>query len=152
MRILSVVSVSVDKRLWYGYLKEIMVRRADKKLYTFKEGDFPRLHLNDIEDMLLLCVQNKLFNLEGDDLIDLVTALRLFTRSIVMKAAWSKLQVRLQRKNAKEKMDREGSVLDKHNGKEDWRRAAENKDNKELEVLVGGRNTETDRRLLQRTV
>ncbi|GJZ95443.1 hypothetical protein Tco_0667777 [Tanacetum coccineum] len=38
----------------YGYLKEIVVRRADNDLYRFKEGDFPRLRINDIEDMLLL--------------------------------------------------------------------------------------------------
>ncbi|GJU39136.1 hypothetical protein Tco_1192093 [Tanacetum coccineum] len=31
-------------------------------------GDFPRLHLNDIEDMLLLVVQNRLFNLKGKDI------------------------------------------------------------------------------------
>ncbi|GJU36953.1 hypothetical protein Tco_1185307 [Tanacetum coccineum] len=66
MRILSVVSVTVDKWYGYGHLKEIVVRRADQKLYKFMEGDFPRLHLNNIEDMLLLVVQNKLFNLEGD--------------------------------------------------------------------------------------
>ncbi|GJV69664.1 ty3-gypsy retrotransposon protein [Tanacetum coccineum] len=30
------------------------------------EGDFLRLHLNDIEDMLLLVVQNRLFNLNGE--------------------------------------------------------------------------------------
>ncbi|GJX64404.1 hypothetical protein Tco_0298747 [Tanacetum coccineum] len=50
----SVVSVKVDKRLGYGYLDEIMVRRANQKLHKLKEGDFPKLHLNDIEDMLLL--------------------------------------------------------------------------------------------------
>ncbi|GJY18455.1 hypothetical protein Tco_0389946 [Tanacetum coccineum] len=33
------------------------------------EGDFPRLHLNNIEDMLLLVVQNRLNNLEGDEVI-----------------------------------------------------------------------------------
>ncbi|GJZ29304.1 hypothetical protein Tco_0573951, partial [Tanacetum coccineum] len=38
----------------YGYLEEIEVRREDQHLYKFKEGDFPRLHLYDIEDMLLL--------------------------------------------------------------------------------------------------
>nr|GEV57602.1 hypothetical protein [Tanacetum cinerariifolium] len=53
-----------NKERKYGYLEEIVVRRADQKLYKFKEGDFPRLHLNDIEDMLLLYVRNKLFNLE----------------------------------------------------------------------------------------
>ncbi|GJZ84592.1 hypothetical protein Tco_0649931 [Tanacetum coccineum] len=54
IRILSVTSVTVDEWYGYGYLKEIIVRRAYKKLYKFIKGDFPRLHLNDIEDMLLL--------------------------------------------------------------------------------------------------
>ncbi|GKD41251.1 hypothetical protein Tco_1261458, partial [Tanacetum coccineum] len=85
MKILSVVSVKVDKRCGYGYLEEIVLRRADRKLYTFKEGDFLRLHLNDIEDMLLLHVQNKLFNLEGEKIVDLAVALHMFTRSLVIK-------------------------------------------------------------------
>ncbi|GKE79936.1 hypothetical protein Tco_1549936 [Tanacetum coccineum] len=54
MKIISVIRVKVDKQFGYSYLEEIVVRRADQKEYTFKEGDFPRLHLNDIEDMLLL--------------------------------------------------------------------------------------------------
>ncbi|GJZ42170.1 hypothetical protein Tco_0589056, partial [Tanacetum coccineum] len=33
---------------------EIVVQRAGQKLYKFMKGDFPRLHLSDIEDMLLL--------------------------------------------------------------------------------------------------
>ncbi|GJW17027.1 hypothetical protein Tco_0024463 [Tanacetum coccineum] len=53
-RNLSVTSVTIDKWYGYGHLMEIVVRRADQKLYKFMEGDFPRLHLNDIEDMLLL--------------------------------------------------------------------------------------------------
>ncbi|GKC81584.1 hypothetical protein Tco_1137301, partial [Tanacetum coccineum] len=73
-----VVRVTVDKQFGYGYLKEIVVRRADQKEYMFMEGDFPRLHLDDIEDMLLLHVQNKLHNLPGDNIFDLVIALRMF--------------------------------------------------------------------------
>ncbi|GKF53039.1 hypothetical protein Tco_0159949 [Tanacetum coccineum] len=38
----------------YGHLEEIVVKRADRQLYKFKEGDFVDLHLNDIKDMLLL--------------------------------------------------------------------------------------------------
>ncbi|GKC44275.1 hypothetical protein Tco_1061997, partial [Tanacetum coccineum] len=53
-RILAVTQVEVMKKHRYGYLKEIIVRRADNILYRFKEGDFPRLRINDIEDMLLL--------------------------------------------------------------------------------------------------
>ncbi|GKF02250.1 hypothetical protein Tco_0029173 [Tanacetum coccineum] len=85
MKILSVVSVKVDKKFGYGYLQKIIVRRADQKLYTFKEGDFSKLHLNDIEDMLLLYVQNKLFNLDGDDIVDLAVALRMFTQRIIIQ-------------------------------------------------------------------
>nr|GEU69591.1 alpha/beta hydrolases superfamily protein [Tanacetum cinerariifolium] len=47
----------------YGHLEEIEVHRDDHKLYTFKEGDFKRLRLQDIEDMLLLLVQQRLTNL-----------------------------------------------------------------------------------------
>nr|GEW58001.1 hypothetical protein [Tanacetum cinerariifolium]GEZ47294.1 hypothetical protein [Tanacetum cinerariifolium]GEZ54770.1 hypothetical protein [Tanacetum cinerariifolium] len=38
IRILSVVNVEVEKKCDYGYLKEIVVRRADQQLYKFKEG------------------------------------------------------------------------------------------------------------------
>ncbi|GKC82341.1 hypothetical protein Tco_1138058 [Tanacetum coccineum] len=44
---------------------------------SVKEGDFPRLHLHDIEDMLLLLVQKKLSNLERDVIFDLGVALRM---------------------------------------------------------------------------
>nr|GFA64217.1 hypothetical protein [Tanacetum cinerariifolium] len=37
----------------------------DDKLYKFKEGDFKRLRIQDIEDMLMLLVQGKLTNLTG---------------------------------------------------------------------------------------
>ncbi|GKB00332.1 hypothetical protein Tco_0828325 [Tanacetum coccineum] len=80
MRILSVTSVTVDKWYGYGYLKEIVVRRADQKLYKFMESHFPRLHLNDIEDIMLLVVQNKLFNLEGDEIVDLAVALQSYQK------------------------------------------------------------------------
>ncbi|GKC93507.1 hypothetical protein Tco_1158949 [Tanacetum coccineum] len=85
LKILSVVRVKVDKQFGYGYLEEIMVRRADRQLYTFKEGDFINLHLNNIEDMLLLVVQHKLFHLDGDAIVDLAVALRMFTRRIIIQ-------------------------------------------------------------------
>ncbi|GKD08123.1 hypothetical protein Tco_1187808 [Tanacetum coccineum] len=96
MKILSMVRVSFDKQFGYGYLKEIVVRRADRQEYTFKEGDFPRLHLNDIEDMLVLHVQNKLFNILGDDIVDLVNALRMFTLSLVIKKRVEDVQLRVE--------------------------------------------------------
>ncbi|GJT71769.1 copia protein [Tanacetum coccineum] len=84
-KILSVVSVKVDKLYGYGYLEEIMVRIADPQLYKFKEGDFMNLHLNDIEDMLLLAVQHNLFHLDGEVIVDLTVASRMFTRSLIIK-------------------------------------------------------------------
>ncbi|GJU06006.1 reverse transcriptase domain-containing protein [Tanacetum coccineum] len=79
---LWVTHVKVMRKHGYGYLEEIVVRRADNILYRFKEGDFPRLRINDIEDMLILVVQNRLTNLSGDDVADFAIALRMFTRSL----------------------------------------------------------------------
>ncbi|GJT38289.1 retrovirus-related pol polyprotein from transposon TNT 1-94 [Tanacetum coccineum] len=59
MKILGVKSVSVKKLHGYGHLEDIMVKRADRQIYKFKEGDFVDLHFNYIEDMLLLVVQHK---------------------------------------------------------------------------------------------
>ncbi|GJT35781.1 hypothetical protein Tco_0926200 [Tanacetum coccineum] len=83
-RIIAVTKVKVMKWYDYGYLEEIEVRREDQQLYKFKEGDFPRLHLHDNEDMLLLLVQKKLSNLERDVIFDLGVALQMFTRRIVI--------------------------------------------------------------------
>ncbi|GJZ01012.1 hypothetical protein Tco_0518973 [Tanacetum coccineum] len=71
-RIIVVTHVKVVKKYDYGYLDEIIVRRENQQLYKFVEGDFPRLNLREIKDMLLLLVQKKLFNLERDDLFDLM--------------------------------------------------------------------------------
>ncbi|GJZ20348.1 hypothetical protein Tco_0556938 [Tanacetum coccineum] len=67
--ILGVKSVSVKKLHGYGHLEEIVVKRSYQQLYKFKEGDFVNLNLNDIEDMLLLVVQHKLFHLDGSDIL-----------------------------------------------------------------------------------
>nr|GEX92606.1 hypothetical protein [Tanacetum cinerariifolium] len=92
-RILAVTRVEVMRKYGYGYLREIEVRRADNDLYTFNEGDFPRLHINDIEDMLILIVQNQLTNLSGDDVSDFAIALKMFTRSIVIQKRVEYLQL-----------------------------------------------------------
>ncbi|GJX14668.1 hypothetical protein Tco_0206426 [Tanacetum coccineum] len=96
MKILSLIRVKVDKQYGYGYLEEIVVRRAVREELTFKEGDFSRLNLNDIEDMLLLHVQNKLFNLPGDDIVDLLNALCMFTQSLVIKKRVKDVQLGVQ--------------------------------------------------------
>ncbi|GKF50451.1 hypothetical protein Tco_0146918, partial [Tanacetum coccineum] len=47
-RIIAVTKLQIVE--WHGYkhLDWIIVRRDDDKLYTFKEGDFKRLRLQDI--------------------------------------------------------------------------------------------------------
>ncbi|GJW35510.1 hypothetical protein Tco_0058430 [Tanacetum coccineum] len=54
--ILAVTHVKVIRKHGYGYLEEIVVRKANNVLYSFKEGDFPRLRINDVVDMLLLVI------------------------------------------------------------------------------------------------
>ncbi|GKA70343.1 hypothetical protein Tco_0776407, partial [Tanacetum coccineum] len=65
----------------------------DQQLYKFREGDFPRLNLHDIEDILLLLVQKKLSNLERDVIYDLNVTLRMFTRRVVILKRVEDLQL-----------------------------------------------------------
>ncbi|GJV47302.1 hypothetical protein Tco_1437514 [Tanacetum coccineum] len=92
-RIIAVTHVKVMKWYGYGYFEEIIVQREDQTLHKFKEGDFPRLNLRDIEDLMLLLVQKKLSNLEQDVIFDLNVALRMFTRRIVILKRVEDLQL-----------------------------------------------------------
>ncbi|GJS03595.1 hypothetical protein Tco_0320103 [Tanacetum coccineum] len=92
-RILVVIKLKIIEWHNYKYLDWITVRRDDDKLYTFKEGDYNRLHLQDIEDMLLLLVQGKLTNLNVEERLALGVSLRMFTRSVVLKRRVEDLQL-----------------------------------------------------------
>nr|GEW69804.1 hypothetical protein [Tanacetum cinerariifolium] len=80
---------------WHNYkhLDWITVRRDDDKLYKFKEGEFKRLRIQDIEDMLLLLVQGKLTNLTVEEHFAFNVFLRMFTRSIVIQRRVEDLQL-----------------------------------------------------------
>ncbi|GKC97443.1 hypothetical protein Tco_1167718 [Tanacetum coccineum] len=52
-RIIAVTKVEIVEWQDYKHLDWITVRRDDDVLYKFKEGDFHRLRIQDIEDMLL---------------------------------------------------------------------------------------------------
>nr|GEW64843.1 retrovirus-related Pol polyprotein from transposon TNT 1-94 [Tanacetum cinerariifolium] len=73
----STTKVAYDKDAKNGIKhwgeRQIAVRRADRRVYKFKEGDFVGQNLNDIEDMLLLVVQHKLSQLDGSDIVDLIS-------------------------------------------------------------------------------
>nr|GEU81349.1 hypothetical protein [Tanacetum cinerariifolium] len=77
--ILKVTNVKVNK--WYGYdhLEEIKVRRADQQLYKFMEGDFPRLYLHDIEDILLFTKTRGIYQ---GHFIDRIEVLRYDTKGV----------------------------------------------------------------------
>nr|GEX35207.1 ribonuclease H-like domain-containing protein [Tanacetum cinerariifolium] len=73
----SPTKVGYDKDALKGIKHfEIVEKRANRQFYKFKEGDFVDLHLNDIEDMLLLAVQHKLFHLTDSDIVDFIVALQ----------------------------------------------------------------------------
>nr|GEX92735.1 hypothetical protein [Tanacetum cinerariifolium] len=132
------VYVKVMRWYDYGYLEEIVVRKDDNVLYKFKKGDFPKLNLRDIEDMLLLLVQKKLSNLDVDDrtlssvrfvLLDIASNLDL---DYLPKRRWSNLEIKRSCIMVK--------VIDKLLFE---RRLIHN-----LEKFVGGRDYENDLRLL----
>ncbi|GKD32756.1 hypothetical protein Tco_1248265, partial [Tanacetum coccineum] len=62
-RIIAVTRLTIRKKYDYGHLEEIEVRRDDQKLYTFKEGDFKRLRLQDIEDIRIV-IQKRVEDLQ----------------------------------------------------------------------------------------
>ncbi|GJU17730.1 reverse transcriptase domain-containing protein [Tanacetum coccineum] len=93
INILGVKSISVKKLHGYGHLEEVVVKRDDRQLGKFKEGDFVDLHLNDIKDMLLLGVQHKLFHLNESDIVNFIVALCMFTRSLIIKRRVEDLQL-----------------------------------------------------------
>ncbi|GKB76924.1 hypothetical protein Tco_0943819 [Tanacetum coccineum] len=92
-RIIVVTHVKVMKWYDYGYLEKIEVRREDQQLYKFREGNFPRLNLRDIEDTMLLLVQKKLSNLKRDVIFDVNVSLRMFTRRVVILKQVEDLQL-----------------------------------------------------------
>ncbi|GJR82087.1 hypothetical protein Tco_0152872 [Tanacetum coccineum] len=111
-RMWSQVPISYDKHaLWgishwgrkrqqfYGFAanrestRDITVCKDDDKLYTFKEGNFNRLGIQDIKDMLLLFLQGKLTNLIVEEHLAFDVSVRMFTRSIVIQRRVEDLQL-----------------------------------------------------------
>nr|GEZ98084.1 hypothetical protein [Tanacetum cinerariifolium] len=92
-RIIAVTNLKIVEWHSYQHLDWITVRRDDDKLYKFNEGDFKRLRLQDIEDMLLLLVQGKLSNLTVEERFAFNVSLRMFTRSIVIQQRVEDLQL-----------------------------------------------------------
>nr|GEV80697.1 hypothetical protein [Tanacetum cinerariifolium] len=92
---ISDLAKQVDSRCSFNELMDtpIKVCRDDDKLYKFKEGDFKRLRIQDIEDMLLLLVQGKVTNLIVKERFAFNVSFRMFTRSIVIQRRVEDLQL-----------------------------------------------------------
>nr|GEZ21308.1 hypothetical protein [Tanacetum cinerariifolium] len=92
-RITAVTELQIMEWHDYKHLDWISVRRDDDQIYKFKEGNFKRLRLQDIKDMLLLLVQGKLYNLIVKERLAFNVSLRMFTRSIVIKRRVEDIQL-----------------------------------------------------------
>nr|GEZ46162.1 hypothetical protein [Tanacetum cinerariifolium] len=97
--IIAVTKLQIVEWNDYKHLDWITMLKDDDKLYKFKEGDFKRLRIQDIEDMLLLLVQGKLTILTVKERFAFNVSLRIFTRSIVIQWHVEDLQlgVKLQK-------------------------------------------------------
>nr|GFA68661.1 hypothetical protein [Tanacetum cinerariifolium] len=92
-KIIAVTELNIIEWHNYKHLDWITMRRDDDKLYKFKEGDFKRLRIQDIKDMLLLLVQGKLTNLTVKECFAFNVFLQMFTRSIVIQRRVEDLQL-----------------------------------------------------------
>ncbi|GKD73262.1 hypothetical protein Tco_1331544 [Tanacetum coccineum] len=85
LRIKSVVRIMVKKKRGYDFLTSIVVKKSYDIEYEFSYVDLPRLSLNDVEDMYLLQVQDKLHHLPLKFVKDFNNALLLFIRRAVIQ-------------------------------------------------------------------
>nr|GFB63021.1 hypothetical protein [Tanacetum cinerariifolium] len=165
-RIIAVTELKIVKWHNYKHLDWITVRRDDDKLYKFKEGDFKRLRIQDIKDMLLLLCkkayiaysnprgfiyqnkdkQNRLMQIDelhkfsDGTLTDVRTALDDRLKGIKMKY----LPQTIWRKSDKERAATMIQVIDKQ--------LKTKRITRSLERFVGRRLYEGDFRMLQRTI
>nr|GEX65201.1 hypothetical protein [Tanacetum cinerariifolium] len=81
---------------WYGFVVNrlsALYVYSNRRIIAFKDDDFKRLRLQEIEDMLLLLVQGKLTNLTIEERFAFNVSLRVFTRSIVIQRRVEDLQL-----------------------------------------------------------
>nr|GFA44517.1 hypothetical protein [Tanacetum cinerariifolium] len=88
-------------------------QQDNDKLYKFKEGNFKRLRIQDIEDMLLLLIQGKLTNLTVEERFAFNVSLRMFTRSIVIQRRMEDLQLGVKSYQKKLNLTKPDSRKDK---------------------------------------
>nr|GEZ11705.1 hypothetical protein [Tanacetum cinerariifolium] len=141
--------VEIMRKHGYGYLKEIEVRRADNDLYTFKEGDFPRLPLRMFTRSIVIQKRVK----------DLQLAVESYQKKIIVtKPKTTRLGIRKKDPYTPYR-DPQGFIYVDTLGRnrlmrsdELYKQLKERRILRSLEKFVGGRHYETDLRLLQRSI
>ncbi|GKE89780.1 hypothetical protein Tco_1567255 [Tanacetum coccineum] len=96
MRILSVVRIKAYSRYGYDYLSKIVLRRADHQEHKIAEKDFKNLYPNDFEDLNLLLLQGHLDHLSGSEKWMLSSAVKLWTRNLVIRQRVEDFQVGIE--------------------------------------------------------
>ncbi|GJU41778.1 hypothetical protein Tco_1194735 [Tanacetum coccineum] len=97
MRILSVVRIKAYSRYGYDYLSEIVLRRANHQEHKIAEKDFKNLYPSDFKDLNLLLLQGHLNHLFGLDKRMLSTAVKLWTRNLVIRQRVEDFQLGIER-------------------------------------------------------
>ncbi|GJT10292.1 hypothetical protein Tco_0857334 [Tanacetum coccineum] len=85
---INTVSGSTKRTLDRSHVMKFTQRllsSAVKALKLTGKADFPYLNQNDIEDLYLLKIQNKIHNINGVDEFDLINSLQLYIQRILIK-------------------------------------------------------------------
>ncbi|GJX82812.1 hypothetical protein Tco_0332293 [Tanacetum coccineum] len=90
-RMWSQVPISYDKHTLWGISD--WGENDNNSMHSMLTGDFNRLRIQDIEDLLLLLVQGKLTNLTIEERLAFNVSLRMFTRSVVIQRRVEDLQL-----------------------------------------------------------
>nr|GEW34286.1 integrase, catalytic region, zinc finger, CCHC-type, peptidase aspartic, catalytic [Tanacetum cinerariifolium] len=125
-------------------LKIDNLTQEDDQLYKFREGDFKRLRRQDIEDILLLLVQSKLYNLKLEECDGTLNHVRTALNDITTEI---KMDYLSKRKWSKQDKQRDRVIINAIDKKLRDRRLMRN-----LEKFIGGRPYWRDLRLLERTI
>nr|GEU32171.1 hypothetical protein [Tanacetum cinerariifolium] len=96
MRILSVVRIKAYSRYGYDYLSEIVLQRSNLQEHAIAKKDFKNQYPNDFEDLNLLLLQGHLDHLPSSDKRILSTAVKLWTRNLVIRQRVEDFQLSIE--------------------------------------------------------
>nr|GEY49175.1 hypothetical protein [Tanacetum cinerariifolium] len=98
-RIIAVTELKIVEWHNYKHLDWITVRRDDDKLYKFKEGNFKRLRIQDLQNKLLLLVQGKLTNLTVEERFALTFLFECLQEASSSRGVWKTFNWNKDKKN-----------------------------------------------------